>query len=187
MANEIYRRAVQLAEARPSLSVTNLKTALRVTDAVARSILGVMVRERILSDEPNAIGRHAVLTYNGPAMGGDVVVNLDDPELSQIPALVVADQVLDARGQAELKRVIAAFIDIENRMAALRDEAGAVRGLAKVHKISPKIAQKVAKALFKGQKAELIDGINLTELYLHALGEMVDGEPSDTVHDGSVH
>lgn len=173
-----YDRAVTLAKARPSLSVTNLKS-LGFTEAQARSFMRVMVADRILSEEPNAVGRHVVLAYSGTDIEGQALVDLDNPQLSQLPALVVADQVLDARGQAELKKIVGAFIDIESRKATLRDEASALRALAKIANISPKIAEKVARALYKDKKAELINAINLTELYLHALGEMVDGAASE--------
>lgn len=177
-AKPLYERAVDLVRQRASVSVTNLKTALNCSDAQARSFLRVMKEEGILGAPLESLGRYPVLVAEPTRYAEDkTVINLDQPELSVLNGQdVPVEEILDADGQEFLRKVMDQLVDFEARQAEINDERRVVMEMAKLRKLSPKILRKVASALFRDKKRELITGASLTYLYLHALGELIEDE-----------
>ena len=172
----LYQRAVDLTASRPSVSLTNLKNHLNCTDAQAKTILRVMREEGLLGEPGQNLGRYPVLSYSGPQHTG-AVVNYDEPERSVLPHEVPIEMVLDAQAQQHLKKVMGELVALEERQATINDERRLIMEFAKLSGMAPKILKKVASAIFRDKTRELLNGADLTQLYLHTLGELVDDDP----------
>jgi uncharacterized protein (UPF0335 family) len=180
--SDLYDRAVALAKQRTSLSATNLKTALGVSDAQAKTFIRIMREDGILGAADNVLGRYPVVAPSRASYGDQaLVVDLDHPERSVVAGVVTPDEILDAEAQGQLRGIMDALIGFEARQAQINDERRIVMEMARSRNLSPKVLKKLASTLFRDKKAELLNGIRLTELYLHALGELIDDEaPAET-------
>jgi|GEM_PF-5824509 len=176
-----YERAVAMVRARASVSVQNLKTTLNISEATAKSFLRVMREEGLVSAPIGTLGRHRVLSYQPPAEGAVPALNIENPEMSVLYGEdMPIDDILDAGQQERLRKIVDFIIQEEDRCAIIREGITAAYQTAKTLGFMREAIKPVVKAIRKNAVAELKQTMDTVDLYLHAVGEVIDDMPSRT-------
>ena len=174
-----YERAVAMVKARASVSVQNLKTTLNISEATAKSFLRVMREEGLVSAPIGTLGRHKVLSYQLPPEGAVPALNIDHPELSTLYGEEMPiDEILDAGQQERLQRIVDFIIQEEDRCAIIREGISAAYQTAKTIGLMREAIKPVVKAIRKNNVEGLKQTMNTIDLYLHAVGQVIDDMPS---------
>lgn len=173
-----YERAVELVKMRPSVSARNLETALGISSASAKSFIRIMREDGIVSGPQGNLARHQVLVYSPPENAGLPMIDPENPQDSVLYGQdMPIDDILSPEAQKKL-RIIAEFIIAEeDKISVIREGVTAAYSTAKILGIHRDALKPVIKAIRKNNVSGLKATINCIEIYLHALGEIVEDTP----------
>ncbi|ESQ82366.1 hypothetical protein AEAC466_17230 [Asticcacaulis sp. AC466] len=173
-----YDRAVALVKARPSVSARNLETTLGLSPATAKSFLRIMREEGIISAPMGNLGRHAVLSYTPPEGGGLPSIDVDNPENSVLYGQdLPVDDILSAEAQKRLRVIVDYIIAEEDKAAVIREGIAHAYKTAKQLGLVREALKPVIKAIRKDNVSGLVTTVNAIEVYLHALGQLIEDAP----------